>query len=125
MRGIPNLNKEMFTLVAGLLRDKGFTVFNPSEHGSYLRSSFASCMTTDINAIVNRCNKIALLPSWKDSLGANTEAFVAFVCGMEAVEVTLNETKTDIDLLPFDLSNYRLPYGEGEACQFDPHDEEL
>ena len=121
MRGYPELNKKMFTLIAHMLRTKGFTLWSPSEQDSYLHLSFAQCMTTDLNAVVNKCRKIALLPGWEDSLGANMEAFSAFACGKEAVGVVLNEDKTDFDLVPLDLSKYRLPYREGETRQFDPH----
>lgn len=121
MRGYKDLNKSMFALVAYMLRSKGFTVWSPSEHDSYLKRSFAQCMTVDLNAIINSCRKIALLPGWRDSLGSNTEVFVAFSCGKEAFEVVLNEDKTDFDLAPFDPSQYRLPYKIGETRSFNPH----
>ncbi len=121
MRGYPDLNKKMFALVSRLLRSKKFTVWSPSEHESYLRSSFAECMTEDFNAVINKCNKIALLPGWRNSLGANMEVFVALGTGKEAVEVVLNEDGTDFDLAPFDLSMYRLPYDDGETKSFNPH----
>ena len=121
MRGYKELNKPMFALVAHLLRSKGFTVWSPSEHDSYLKLSFAQCMTADLNAVINSCRKIALLPGWRDSLGANMEVFSAFACGKEAVEVVPNKDKTDFDLVPLDPSKYRLPYQTGETRQFDPH----
>ncbi len=121
MRGIPKLNKPMFSLVSRLLRNKGFTVWSPSEHKSYLNSSFATVITVDLNMVINSCNKIALLPGWEKSLGANGEAFVAFLCGKKAVAVMLNEDKTAIELVPLDLSEYRLPYQIGETRSFDPH----
>lgn len=122
MRGYPSLNKGMFALVTHLLRSKGFTVWSPSENDSYLKSSFADCMTVDLNAVINRCNKIALLPGWRLSLGANMETFCAFGCGKEGVEIVMNNDGTDFDLVPFDFSDYRLPYDEGgKTCRFDPH----
>ncbi len=121
MRGYKELNKPMFAMVAHLLRTKGFTVWSPSEHDSYLKLSFAQCMTADLNAVINQCRKIALLPGWRDSLGANMEAFAAFAVGKEAVEVVPNEDKTDFELVPFNPSEYRLPYQTGETRQFNPH----
>lgn len=121
MRSYPNLNKGMFSLVTHLLRSKGFTVWSPAEHDSYLKLSFAQCMTVDLNMVINQCKKIALLPGWESSLGANMEMFSAFACGKEAVVVVMNADGTDFDLLPFDPSNYRLPYKDGETRQFDPH----
>lgn len=121
MRGCKELNKPMFTLVARLLRKKGFTLWSPSEQESYFKLSFAKVITLDFNMVINYCNSIALLPGWRESLGANGEAFSAFLCGKTAVEVVLNEDKTDVDLLPLDLSQYRLPYQTGDSRQFNPH----
>lgn len=121
MRGYKDLNKPMFEFIAHLLRKKGFTVWSPSEHDSYLHLSFAQCMTTDLNVVINKCRKIALLPGWRNSLGTNMEVFSAFATGKKVVEVMLDEDKTDFDLIPLDLSKYRLPYHEGEVRQFDPH----
>ncbi|KKN91121.1 hypothetical protein LCGC14_0219860 [marine sediment metagenome] len=125
MRGYKNLNKAMFAMVAHILRTKGFTVWSPSEHDGYLKLSFAQCMTVDLNAVINQCRKIVLLPGWKDSLGANMEAFSAFACGKEAVEVVPNENNTDFDLEPLSLSEYRLPYQTGKTRQFNPHECDL
>ena len=162
MRGIPQLNEPLFTLVARLLREKGFSIWSPAEHGSYLDSSFAECMIRDLDAIINKCNGIALLPNWRKSLGVNAETFSAFVCGKKAVEVVVNENKvgkepyfvkcphcyasveilktgkidlccfcgkmwqsksliTTMELIPFDLTCYCLPYNFGESMRFDPH----
>ena len=121
MRGYPDLNKKMFTLITHMLRSKGFTVWSPSEQDSYLKQSFAECMTLDLDAVMFKCRKIVLLPGWRDSLGANMEVFCAFACGKEAVEVVQNEDKTDFDLAPLNLTQYRLPFQTGETRQFDPH----
>lgn len=121
MRGHPELNKPLFTKVAKLLRERGFTVWSPSEHKSYLQLSFGQVITIDLNKVINDCRKIALLPGWKKSLGANGEAFSAFLCGKEAVEIVLNESANSIALIHVDLSGYCLPYGDGKIHQFDPH----
>lgn len=121
MRGYPGLNKSMFTKVSRMLRDRGFTVWSPSEHDSYLKLSFGQCMTTDLNAVINQCRSIALLPGWRDSLGANMESFVAFACGKKAVEVILSDDETTYRLPPVNLSLYCLPYQPGGSTVFDPH----
>jgi len=127
MRGYPDLNKPMFTKVARLLRQKGFTIWNPSEHGSYLELSYAECMKRDLNAVINECRGIALLPGWRDSIGANAEAFVAYVCNKYIVEVrfiyhTLPTGSTKIALVDIDLSDYRLPYNKDATQSFNPHE---
>lgn len=121
MRGCPDLNKKTFSFVAYLLRYKGFTAWNPSEHNSYIDLSFAECMIADLTAIISSCRKIVLLPGWRNSLGANIEAFVAFACGKEAVEIVIDEDKTDFEFIPVDLTDYQLPYKEGASQPFDPH----
>jgi hypothetical protein len=120
MRNCPELNKPMFILVAQKLRELGHTVWSPAEHDSYLKSSFAECMKLDLNAVINRCRKIAFLPGWRNSLGANMEAFSAFAVGKEAIEVILDD-EGEMDLKPVDLTSYHLPY-LGEEYQFNPHD---
>lgn len=125
MRGYKDLNKPMFTLVAKLLRQKGFTVWSPSEHESYLKLSFSRVITIDLNKVINDCRKIALLPGWKKSLGANGEAFAAFLCGKEAVEIALGKDQNNFLFVPVDLSCYRLPYENGETRRFNPHEHPL
>ncbi|UCG02452.1 MAG: DUF4406 domain-containing protein [Candidatus Heimdallarchaeota archaeon] len=120
MRGYPNLNKEMFTKMVKFLRLKGFTVWNPSEHTSYLKLSFAECMTLDLNMVICCCNKIAFLPGWRESLGANMEAFAAFACGKEAIEL-IPLVSGDVAIVSLNLTEYNLPYIVGETCRFDPH----
>ena len=121
MRGRPLLNRQMFVSVATILRDKGYTVWNPAEHGSYLDSSYAECMGRDINAVINECSGIALLPGWRSSLGANAEAFVAFVCGKECFEVVpTDEMYTDVELIGIKLDSMTLPYSlVGRRRKFD------
>lgn len=121
MRGYPELNKKMFALVARMLRAKGFTVWSPSEHSSYLRLSFGQVMTIDLNRVINDCRKIVLLSGWRESLGANMEVFAAFGCGKEAVEIVLNKNQTDFDLVHVALDQYQLPYQMGKTRRFDPH----
>lgn len=124
MRGYPNLNKDTFTRVAKHLRSMGLTVWSPSEQASYIQLSFAQCMTLDLNQVINQCRKIAFLPGWRESLGANMEAFVAFACKKEALQVLIGEpgVQSSLDLVSLDLSNYLLPYQAGQdRRKFDPH----
>ncbi len=125
MRGHKDLNKPMFTMVSRLLRDKDFTVWSPSEHDSYLKKSFAEVISIDLNMVINRCRKIALLPGWRKSLGANIEAFSAFVCNKDSFEVVINDDQKGLELVPVDLSKYLLPYDSSDSRRFNPHKCEL
>ncbi len=109
MRGYENKNKDMFLKVATLIREQGYTVFNPGEVNDD-GMSFEKCMCIDLDAVVNRCNNIAFLPGWRNSVGANAEAFAAFVCGKEAYQTRLIKKDTKVSLKKISLTKRTLPY---------------
>jgi len=109
MRGHENKNKDMFLKVATLLREQGHTVFNPGEVNDD-GMTFEECMRIDLNAVINRCKNIAFLPGWRESLGANTEALVAAVCGKKAYQVRLIKKDTQVKLREISLAKRTLPY---------------
>lgn len=126
MRGYPELNYPLFNKVADLMIKKGLLPYNPAAYDGGVslgetEVTFGFCMLRDLNAIINLCNGIALLPGWRGSLGANIESFVAFGCQKRIVEVVVNDDVTDFTLNDIDLSKYQLPYGVGATRQFDPH----
>jgi len=134
MRGCPQLNHPIFNAIAKRLRQLGYSVFNPAEHEGGLtngvdRSAFAVFLARDLHTIINECKGIIFIPEWEDSLGANAEAFVAFVCNKKAMIINNlsltasknTELEVDFDIVSVDLTNYRLPYGEGKTRQFNPH----
>jgi len=83
MKSYPNGNKELFLKAAKWLRAQGYTVWNPAEQNDG-NKNFHDCIKKDLIAIIHQCNGIVLLSGWKNSLGANAEAFVAYVCGKPA-----------------------------------------
>lgn len=116
MRGYPNGNKEVFFKAAKWLRDQGFSVWNPAEQNDS-NKTFHECIKNDLNAIIHQCKNIALLPGWKDSLGANTEALTAYVCDRPAQCITYTSDGwfylSDIDIksilsLPFNPNANRF-----------------
>ena len=110
MRNYENKNKDMFLKVATLLREQGYTIFNPGEVNDDALT-FQECMNIDLDAVVNRCANIAFLPDWKQSLGSNAEVFVAFVCGKSGYQTRLVKKGTEVRLKRISLKRYRLPYG--------------
>jgi len=122
MRGYPELNYPTFNAIAKKLREMGYTVFNPAEcDGSNM---FASCMVRDLHAIIHECDSILLIPGWAKSLGANAEAFVAFVCGKTTIMIDnlyVSDGEATFDVIPIDLTDYRLPYMKDGGRKFDPH----
>jgi hypothetical protein len=134
MRGCPQLNYPIFNAIARRLRQLGYSVFNPAEYEGGLtsgvdRNAFAIFIARDLHTIINECRGIIFIPEWEDSLGANVEAFVAFVCNKGAMIINNlsltasenTELEANFDIVSINLANYRLPYGEGKIRRFDPH----
>jgi len=127
MRGYPDLNYPLFNHVTNLMTQKGLLIYNPAAYDGGLslgdtKITFAFCMLRDLNAVINLCDGIALLPGWRKSLGANIEVFSAFGCGKNVVEVILNERNDDFGLVSIDPSDYCLPYHIGDVEKFNPHE---
>jgi len=109
MRGIPEMNIPAFMKAAELLRSDGFTIWNPAEEMD--DPSFHNNMLIDLDALINKCSSVILLPGWRTSVGANAEAMAAYVCGKRALEFVLTPyDMVPYDLLDVDLSKYLLPY---------------
>lgn len=87
MTGLPEYNYPAFNELAAKLRSEGERVENPAENpipacGSwegYMRMALAQMLT---------CERVALLPGWRDSRGAQFERLVAETVGMKITEVT-------------------------------------
>jgi hypothetical protein len=122
MRGYPELNYPTFNIIANKLCEMGYTVFNPAECDG--GETFAACMARDLYAIIHECDGILFIPGWTESLGANAEAFVAFVCDKTTMMIdnlSISNGEVNFDIVPIDLADYRLPYMREGGRQFDPH----
>lgn len=82
MKGYADSNFPTFNAYAAKLREAGYTVWNPAEKEGK-KMTYEQCMTMDIDAIVNKCRSVVLLPGekWRESVGASAEVTVAHVCG--------------------------------------------
>lgn len=82
MSGIADNNFAAFNNYTNKLREAGYTVFSPPEQQKSWMT-YEQCMTMDIDAILNKCRSVVLLPGegWRDSVGASVEVTVAHVCG--------------------------------------------
>jgi Domain of unknown function (DUF4406) len=77
MTGLPNLNREAFNAAAKTLRKKGYKVINPPElDKNEPQRSWEACLKRDIRYLL-QCDKVATLPGWKKSKGANLEVYIA------------------------------------------------
>lgn len=82
MTGLPDLNFPAFNAAAAALRERGYHVENPAEHGIVEGAEWGDYLRYDIGRLVT-CEGIALLPGWFQSKGARLEANIAKELGME------------------------------------------
>lgn len=108
MRGIPLFNFPAFDAAAAALRKLGHTVFNPAEHdnehhgtdisvGNITGSeevavkqhsfSLREALAADMKFICEEADAIALLPGWRNSLGATAERATAIALGLEEIQL--------------------------------------
>lgn len=84
MTGLPEFNYPAFHAEAARLRQLGYHVENPAEHGVIDGYEWADYLRLDLQKLVT-CEAIALLPGWMNSKGARLEFTVATNLGMRAV----------------------------------------
>lgn len=108
MRNLPQFNFPAFHAAAASLRELGYEVFSPAErdirvhgdafaknnhdgdnakaereHGFNLREALAD----DLEWICRQADAIALLPGWRNSLGANAEYATARALNLQVIEL--------------------------------------
>jgi len=108
MRGLENKNKEQFAIYAALLRKLGHRVFSPAEFNDD-DMTYEECMYIDVNAVVNKCKWVCVLPNWGDSVGTNVEVFVANSCGIPVMELFMYSDGS-VGMEEFDSEKFCLPY---------------
>ena len=81
MTGIKDLNRPLFNKLAKALRKRGYKVVNPPELDlSSPQRTWEGCLRRDIVQLMG-CDKIATLPGWKKSRGANLEVYIGKALG--------------------------------------------
>lgn len=81
MTGIPDFNFPAFNAEAAKLRDAGFCVENPAEHGIWEGAEWQDYLRYDLTRLA-LCDQIHLLPGWSKSKGACLELHIARALGM-------------------------------------------
>lgn len=110
MRDYSNFNQELFDRISFQLRKMGYSVWSPAENNPHDRS-FENCMKVDLNAIINECEGIVLLPGWRKSTGANVEVLVGNACGKKIYEIQINGVGLFVGLIELNSASYIQPYG--------------
>jgi hypothetical protein len=85
MTGLPEFNYPTFAYVAAVLRDGGEEVRCPTEHDYGTDKPWDFYMREALRLLLE-CDRVVLLPGWKESRGARLERQVAKALGMEIVE---------------------------------------
>lgn len=115
MRGYPDGNKDRFIAAADQIRAMGCSVWNPAEQND-TGHSFSFCIKKDLDAIMHQCRAIALLPGWRNSLGANIETFCAYASAKQ-IALIIERPDGKIHLKPFShddlMLDFNLPFGLG------------
>lgn len=92
MTGYPDWNFPAFADAAKVLRGFGWAVINPGENiGGDTEQPSPWYMRLDLGMILAVADAIALLPGWRESRGARTEAAVAQAIGIDIYEVNLGD----------------------------------
>lgn len=81
MTGIPDFNFQAFNAEAAKLREVGFQVENPAEHGIWEGAEWQDYLRYDLTRLA-LCDQIHLLPGWSKSKGARLELHIAKALGM-------------------------------------------
>ena len=82
MSGMQAYNAPAFDRAAAALRAMGHAVFSPTENGLPADSAWGAHMRADIAALM-ACGRVALLPGWEKSRGAQLEHHIANALEME------------------------------------------
>lgn len=85
MRGLPGLNFPAFHQAAIQLAAEGYEVFNPADLP--LSYDERHCFAADMQYISLCADEIAMLPGWRDSLGATAEWYLARALGLTIREM--------------------------------------
>lgn len=88
MTGIEDYNFPAFNKEAAALREKGFEVINPADHGIVEGAEWEDYLRYDLAKLV-ACEGIHFLPGWEMSRGARLEYKVAQALSMK---ITYAET---------------------------------
>lgn len=93
MTGIPRFNFPAFDAAKKELEERGYEVVSPAdldratgfdEH-SDTAPPLRECASRDLNAIIDRCGTIAVLPGWKNSKGTRAELALAQWLDLEVI----------------------------------------
>lgn len=138
MRGYDLYNFPAFDRCAENLRGMGYKVISPaeldrqagfSEHAEFtpeeLVPMMREFMRRDLNAIIDQCSAIALMPGWQKSSGVKVELSLAHVLGLQVLDALSGEPM-DPDKAPSETileEAQRLIFGDRGADYGHPRED--
>lgn len=106
MTGLPNYNFDAFNEASKKLRELGWVVSNPADHGLVDGATREDYLRYDAAQLVS-CSTVFLLPDWDKSDGARWEVSIATKLGMNLI----SEYIAPIQPAPRHLSPAQLEIG--------------
>ena len=88
MTGIEDYNFPAFNRAARMLRESGWVVENPADHGVVEGASWSDYLAYDLTRL-GACGAVYLLRGWQNSKGARLEYLIAKELGMVIIEEVL------------------------------------
>lgn len=92
----PEEVRKEFERVEKLLSSLGLEAVNPLANGLTDAHTWREHMRADLHLLLE-CDKIVVLPGWRESKGARLEVFVATELGMEVMQLVGGEFMTARD----------------------------
>lgn len=92
----PNEVRKEFELAKRYLRLEGYEAISPLANGLPWDCAWEVHMREDLRLLLE-CQKIAMLPSWRESRGAMLEVFIATALGMEVIYLRAKDFITSYD----------------------------
>lgn len=92
----PNEVRKEFELAKMYLRREGYEAISPLANGLPWDCAWELHMREDLHLLLE-CDKVAMLPGWRESKGARLEVFVASELGMEVMPLMGKEFLTNYE----------------------------
>lgn len=92
----PNKVRKEFELAKMYLRREGYEAISPLANGLPWDCAWEVHMREDLHLLLE-CDKVAMLPGWRESKGARLEVFVASELGMEVMPLMGKEFLTNYE----------------------------
>lgn len=92
----PNEVRKEFELAKRYLISEGYEAISPLANGLPWDCAWEFHMREDLRLLL-KCQKIAMLPSWRESRGAMLEVFIATALGMEVIPLIGREFITSYE----------------------------